>query len=175
MNIKILTGIILVLVIHSSWCQQISFKGPVAYLEVSGAAFGTYSINAEHLVFSKSNLYVNARAGYGYLKAFGDIDPRFPVGINFYSGKKNSHPEIGIYATYAIHNYIDKHISRLLYFVPSASYRFQKPGGGIFFRVSYTPVWLIKEYTDQSPWIRHGKFHQTFGLALGYYFRKKEF
>src|SRR5687767_5651016 len=118
MKVLILTGVILVLVIHSSWCQETSFKGPVAYLEVSGAAFDTYSINAEHLIFNSSKLYMNARIGYGYMKSFDDIDHRFPVGVNFYWGKKNSHPEIGIYATYAIHNYIDKHISRLLYFVP---------------------------------------------------------
>jgi hypothetical protein len=160
---------------HASLSQELNFKGPLAYIEVAGAAHGTYSINVEHSIFRKSTWRVNARIGYGYLKAYGDIDHRIPIGVNVSSGKKNSHPEVGLHLTYTrtSHDVADRHVSKSLYFVPTISYRFQKPTSGLFFRIGYAPVLKLKEFTDSSPWVRLGQNYYSFGAALGYYFGRQ--
>jgi hypothetical protein len=57
--------------------------------------------------------------------------------------------------------------SKALYFIPSLSYRFQKPNGGLFFRVGYTPLLKLKEYSEAFHDIR---INQSFGISLGYFF-----
>ena len=172
--------VILMLVMdENAFSQESSFKGPVVYLEVAGAGFNTYNANVEHLIFSKSIWYVNGRVGFGYSSYDGDSDYQIPLGVNVYHGNRNSHPELGLYLTYSSSHYNNKnryeYVINTLHFVPSASYRFQRKNGGVFFRVSYAPGIKLKEFTDPSPWMGTSKsFFHSFGVALGYYFNKSQ-
>jgi hypothetical protein len=176
---KLAISLLILMPVENAFSQESIFKGPVVYREVAGAAFSTYNANVEHLIFSKSKWYVNGRAGFGYLSYDGDSDYQIPLGVKVYHGNRNSHPELGLYLTYSSshhnHNIGYEYVINTLHFVPSASYRFQRQHGGVFFRVSYAPGIKLKEFTDPSPWMGTSKtFFHSFGVALGYYFNKSE-
>jgi len=174
---KLAISLLILMFVENAFSQESIFKGPVVYLEAAGAAFSTYNVNAEHLIFSKSKLYLNGRVGFGYTKYDGESDYQIPIGVNVFHGNRNSHPELGLYLTYSSSHHNNsggyEYVINTLHFVPSASYRFQKQNGGVFFRVSYAPCLKLREFTDPNPWVGTSKtFFHSFGVALGYYFNK---
>ena len=55
--------------------------------------------------------------------------------------------------------------SYMLFISPKIGFRYQKPNGGIFFRLAYTPMISVFYNTDWTD-----RFNHSFGLSLGYTF-----
>lgn len=131
-------------------------------------------MNLEHLIFSKSKWHLNGRLGYGLSKIQGSLLSSIPVGFNIFHGIKNSHVEVGFALTYAEgRQYVvgSDVYSKALYFVPSFSYRFQKPNGGLFLKAGYTPLLKLQEYSETFHEIR---INHSAGIALGYFFYREK-
>ncbi len=122
------------------------------YLEVGGNAF-RYAFNYGRIIHQKGKLKLNASAGFSMLHHRLNSKttwlPLVPVEISAFYGKSNHHLELGMGVT--------SYLTRILAFdsetfetidkvvfdaaIPlRIGYRFQKPEGGFFFRVGYTPV-----------------------------------
>ena len=156
---------------YPSFSQGTGFRGLVAYAEYSAA--GTfYSANLEKLIFAKGGWYGNGRIGFGLSNREYNIPVFIPVGVNFCRGKRNSHPEVGLGLSYAEGlQVVGASINQALYFMPSLSYRFQKPGGGFFFKIGYAPYIKIKEFSKPDHTFQStGLFDPSISMALGYYF-----
>src|SRR5688572_20460664 len=128
-------AVLLTLLIQTATAQNVNFKGPVVYAEIAGAGGSGISLNFEHEIFYKSNWFLNARIGYGAAKIAGVHANSVPVGISLFHGARKSHIEVGAALSYAEGRqyYLDHGpLSKALYFVPSLSYRLQKPSGGFF-------------------------------------------
>jgi hypothetical protein len=155
-----------------SFSQESSFRGVVAYAEyVAAGAF--YTANLEHLIFAKSGWYANGRIGFGLSNREYNTPVFIPVGVNFCLGKRSSHPEVGLGLSYAEGLQVaGSSINQALYFMPSLSYRFQKPGGGLFFKIGYAPYIKIKEFSkpDHTWFEGTGLFEPSISMGLGYYF-----
>lgn len=159
---------------QTSFSQETRFRGLVAYAEY-GAAGVSYTANVEHLIFAKWGWYANGRIGFGVSKREDNIPIFIPVGVNFYRGKRNSHPEVGLGLSYAEGlQVVGTSINKALYFMPSLSYKFQKPGGGLFFRIGYAPYIKLKEFSkpDHTWFQSTGLFEPSISMALGYYFAR---
>jgi hypothetical protein len=164
--------------ISSSFSQELGFRGWVAYVE-RGSSGASYTANVEHFLFDRWGLNANGRLGFGTAKSHYNIKYNTPLylqaGLNFYSGKRNSHPEVGLYLTYAEGQQIYTDMNKAFYFVPSFSYRFQKPSRGAFFRIGYAPYLKLKEVSNADHvWFEGtGIFNHSFVIALGYSFASR--
>src|SRR5262245_29393167 len=98
---------------EKTFSQESLSKCPVVYLEVAGAGFDTYNVNAEHLIFSKSSWYANGRVGFGYLADNNSRDYQIPIGVNVFHGNRNSHPELGLYLTYTSRHYDNSYVTNM--------------------------------------------------------------
>ncbi len=124
-------------------------------LEVGGNA-GRYAINYGRIFHQKGKLKLNASAGFSMfhdrLNAKTTWLPVVPVEISALYGKSNHHLELGMGVT--------SYLTRRLGFdsetfqttdkvvfdagIPlRIGYRYQKPEGGFFFRVGYTPFFAM--------------------------------
>ena len=106
---------------------------------------GLYSLNGEYKIGKINNYQVNARAGFGYSKINGFEFLGIPLGLNLLTGTKNHHLELGLGTSYIMGtshifiktgNYIS---SEGIFLIPSIGYRFDKPTGGLIFKVYYSP------------------------------------
>jgi hypothetical protein len=125
---------------------------------LGNAGLGFYSINYDYILPFKNNGGISFRAG-------GSVNREViscPVLLNFVAGRYNSHFEIGFGADLLRSRY-----SKVpgFYVVPTANltYRHQKPEGGVFYKIGYTPVF----HDDNSLLII---FWASCGLAIGYTF-----
>lgn len=122
------------------------------YLEVGGSS-GRYAVNYNKIFHQKGKLKLNASAGFSmWPKKFDSKTiwlPTIPLEISALFGNSNHHLELGTGFT--------SFLTRSLFFdsetfentdkvvfdaaIPiRIGYRFQKPEGGFFFRVGYTPI-----------------------------------
>lgn len=162
-----------------------AFSGAVAYLEVGGAG-GVYSVNIENPFFDFGRWRGNVRLGYGQMhyRHPNNVFRTIPLGIHMFKHSGNHHAEIGAALSYiAGYHYSEifansgsKMQSRGIFFVPMVGYRFQRPHGGLFFRVQYSPLIKIKEYGPR-PYFQGfmGEPIHAPGLAVGYAFDKPLF
>jgi len=145
------------------------------YLEVGGNA-GRYAFNYGRIFHEKGKLKLNASAGFSMfhhrLNAKTTWLPVVPVEISAFYGKSNHHLELGMGVT--------SYLTRSLGFdsetfqttdkvvfdaaIPlRIGYRYQKPEGGFFFRVGYTPIINFPTGGGQE-WSFEPRFA---GLSLG--------
>jgi hypothetical protein len=141
--------------------------GPVAkntfYVELLGNA-AVYSLNYERFFTPK----LGVRVGGMFLRGETDEGDEatvglFPVMATYLLGEGNSHFEtglgIGIVTASADIEEVDEEFSgSAVYGTATLGYRYQKPTGGVIFRVGFTPA-----YADGNliPWV---------GASVGYAF-----
>ena len=127
------------------------------YLELGGSS-GRYALNYIMIIHQKDKLKLNVSAGFGlwhYTYSFGPNGPKettwlpaIPVEFSAFWGRSNHHLELGI----GMISYLEsisqlnfdtfEETRKIMYrtaFPLRIGYRYQKPGGGFFFRIGYTP------------------------------------
>ena len=123
------------------------------YLEVGGSS-GRYAINYSKIFYQKGKLKLNASAGFSMwrnqLNDFKTIWlPIVPLEVSALYGKSNHHLELGfgftsyLGRTLNINSETFEFSDKVVFgaFIPlRVGYRYQKPEGGFFFRVGYTPI-----------------------------------
>lgn len=151
------------------------YKGPIGYFEIGGNSSPTVSANVEHVLFAKEKLFINGHIGYGIGKVEGNQALAVPIGLNVFRGVKASHLELGLGLTY-VKGYRFYYLgsepvpSKAIYLAPNIAYRFQKLDGGVFLRITYAPLFRLREYTKPDLFSDIMKTHLNFGVALGYFF-----
>lgn len=133
------------------------------YLELGGSS-GIYAINYGKIFHQKGRLKLNASVGFS-IWPNEKIDsktiwlPAVPLEISALYGKSNHHLEMGFGFT----SYLDKttainsetfELSDKVVFgaiIPvRIGYRYQKPVGGFFFRIGYTPLFNVPVRAGKS-------------------------
>lgn len=162
---------------HFASFPQGSFKGSQVYFELAGGGSGL-TLNIEHLIVSTDRWHIGGRFGAGAMMVNGFRKSGFPVSIHFFNRSGRHHLETGIGLSYIEGVWSDelyghKVWNKGLYAIPMIGYRFQKPGGGLLFKVLWTPLLQLREYgkdritksSDQVPhWI---------GVSAGYYIARR--
>jgi hypothetical protein len=153
-------------------------------MEGTGVQF--YTINAEYLFkkFRRFSLHLRGGVGFGNFTSkegySGDGQPlnflAIPIGLSAYNfGASNHHVEAGFSIGYVkgtqINNANIQNSSVLL--TPSFGYRFQKPIGGIVFKILYTPNIPLHEFNQMRFYAYRKMTRHGIGLCLGYSFRKR--
>ncbi|REG94539.1 hypothetical protein [Algoriphagus antarcticus] len=123
------------------------------YLEVGGSS-GRYAVNYSKIFHQKGKLKLNASAGFSMwrnekLDSKTSWLPVIPLEVTALYGKSNHHLEMGFGFTSFLSTSL-KLVSETFEFrdkvvfgafIPlRVGYRYQKPEGGFFFRVGYTPI-----------------------------------
>ncbi|WPR76406.1 hypothetical protein [Algoriphagus sp. NG3] len=123
------------------------------YLEVGGSS-GRYAANYSKIFHQKGKLKLNASAGFSMwrnekLDSRTSWLPAIPLEVTAFYGKSNHHLEMGFGFTsflgtsLAIDSETYETIDKVVFSaaIPlRIGYRYQKPEGGFFFRVGYTPI-----------------------------------
>jgi hypothetical protein len=163
MNLQHKSSFLLVLVIVFA----VSFRGRAqtepdkftaknaVYLQLGGNA-GLYSFNYGRIIYQKGKFKLNTSAGFSMiprrLNSKTSWLPAVPLEISALYGRSNHHLELGFGVTPFLDRTLafnsqtletnDKVVFRAA--MPfRLGYRFQKPEGGFFFRVGYTPGFSI--------------------------------
>ena len=133
-----------------------------------------YSINLDHIFFRGNKLSYSYRAGVSILKdAYS-----FPVGIQCFTGANSSHAEFSL----TLIPYVDhsaKSMNRLdntdkfLYVEPGVGYRYQAPGGGLFFKAIFTPIILLDPPSNDF-WNMDPKLFAGGNIGIGYTFPTRQ-
>lgn len=123
------------------------------YLEFGGSS-GRYAVNYSKIFHQKGKLKLNASAGFSmWRNKMNDFKtiwlPVVPLEFSGLYGRKNNHLEMGFGFT----SYLDRTLEidsetfefsdKVVFgaYIPlRVGYRYQKPEGGFFFRVGYTPI-----------------------------------
>lgn len=133
------------------------------YLEVGGSS-GIYAVNYSKIFHQKGKFKLNASAGFS-MWPNEKIDsktiwlPVIPIEVSAFYGKSNHHLEMGFGFT----SYLDKTTAidfetfelsdKVVFgaFIPlRVGYRYQKPEGGFFFRIGYTPLFDVPVRAGKS-------------------------
>ena len=129
-----------------------------------------YSVNYDHIFSQGQKLKWSYRIGFSIL----ENAVAFPIGINAFTGKENSHLEFSL----SIIPYIDNYQSftssndlsdKYIYMVPGIGYRYQKPQGGFFFKALVSPTILL-DPPSSNFWKMDPTLHFTTSFGLGYSF-----
>ena len=142
--------------------QSFTAKNAV-YLEVGGSS-GIYAVNYSKIFHQKGKLKLNASAGFSmWPNEKTDSKtiwlPAIPLEVSALYGKSNNHLELG----FGITSYLDESLTfdsetfelsdKVVFgtFIPlRVGYRYQKPEGGFFFRVGYTPFFTVPVRAGKS-------------------------
>jgi hypothetical protein len=123
------------------------------YFEVGGSS-GRYAVNYSKIFHQKGKLKLNASAGFSMWRdQLNDFKtlwlPVIPLEVSALYGKSNHHLELGLGFTSYLGRTLDINSETFEFsekvvfdaFIPlRVGYRYQKPEGGFFFRVGYTPI-----------------------------------
>lgn len=133
------------------------------YLEIGGSS-GIYAVNYSRIFHQKGKLKLNASGGLSmWPNEKTDSKtiwlPAIPLEVSALYGKSNNHLELG----FGITSYLDKilaidsetfELSDKVVFgavIPvRIGYRYQKPEGGFFFRIGYTPLFNVPVRAGKS-------------------------
>ncbi|MCP4442005.1 MAG: PorT family protein [Aureispira sp.] len=133
----------------------------IIYVEGAGAGVSG-SINYEYIFAQHEHIRFSARAGIGVapFETSKISAVSLPIGIIGIVGKRNHHLELGW-----VHTSIFESSGASMIGVLSGGYRFQRPQGGLFVRIAYTPY--IANYNLK-------RFGHWGGVSVGYAFMKKK-
>ena len=129
-----------------------------------------YSLNYDRIFHQGDQLNYSFRIGFSILKDAVAL----PFGINLFTGKKDNHIEFSI----TFMPYIDQYKSFLsendlsdkyLYIITGIGYRYQKWGGGFFFRTALSPM-LILDPRSSDFWKMDPKVELAVNIGLGWSF-----
>jgi len=146
------------------------------YLEFGGSS-GRYAINYSKIFHQKGKLKLNASAGFSmWRNQINDFKtiwlPVIPLEVTAFYGRSNHHLEMGFGFTSLLDRTLDFDSETLeledkvvldAYIPLRVGYRYQKPEGGFFFRVGYTPI-IILPTGGREGWIFEPRFA---GVSFG--------
>ena len=185
--------------IDSTVNKKVMAKNSV-FVEILGNSFNLASLNYDRIIFQAKIIKLSLTTGIGLFPVIdNEIVPKktyfeygIPLSVNALIGKRNHFLEIGVGLTYskgAETSFSHEHstnqagvtsdiytayFSELLVFVPRVGYRFQKNKHGFFFRIGFTPLIILKDYTCLdliTPTGRFLTFNPNGGISLGYSFK----
>jgi len=138
----------------------------IVYIE--GATKGTfYSLNYEHIFRVREKLAWSYRVG-GFV---GKDGIALPLGINAITGKHEHHAEISFVATPYIDHYHSlwngkNSADKYLYLSPALGYRYQKPAGKLYCKISAGPLLFLDPPSDDF-WKMNPKWFVAGYLSAG--------
>lgn len=147
------TIIIAVLMAYPAFLLGQKYEGLAKNTVYAGYAhIGTYCFISYDRVFSQGSIF-NKSFNAGVSLSKNDI--AFPVGINFFTGKHQHHAEFSLTLVPYIErfNYLFKpgNLSDKKFFIlPTAGYRYQKPGGGFFGKIQAGPFFYVDPASDSN-------------------------
>jgi hypothetical protein len=142
------------------------------YLEAGGSS-GRYAVNFSRIFYQKGKLKLNASAGFSLSRSSIDFDsytskkwlPVLPLEFSGFYGKRNHHLELGFGVIFFLDQAIELNPDTFEFYprtvfgtiLPTRiGYRYQKPEGGFFYRVGYTPFFKLPLATGDDlsfqPW-----------------------
>jgi hypothetical protein len=148
------------------------------YLELGGNA-GQYAFTYGRVFHQKGKLKLNASTGFSmwYQGSVSNTRwlPAIPVELTAFYGRSNHHLELGagvtsyfgssLYFDGETFETVDKVVFGAL--VPlRVGYRYQKPEGGFFFRVGYTPFFDLPDKMREN-WVFQ-PIHAGLGLGVSF-------
>lgn len=153
----------------------------LVYLELAGNA-GQYAFNYGHLFYQKGVFKLTGSAGFSLwadpIEGSTIWNPALPLEVSALMGKRNHHLELGLGITPYLKAEINssfetgvlvqsKGPNNLAAVLPlRIGYRYQKPEGGFWFRVGYTPFFSLP-YEFRDDW----EFQPIFaGIGFGWSF-----
>jgi len=173
MNLQIKYLLLLVLVFALSFSIESSAQTKAEtftaknaiYLEVGGSS-GRYAVNYSNIFHQKGKLKLNASAGFSmWRNKISDFKtiwlPVIPLEVSALYGKSNHHLEMGfglisfLDRTLAIDSETFEFSDKVVFgaVIPvRIGYRYQKPEGGFFFRVGYTPFFNLP-VGERKDWV----------------------
>ena len=133
-----------------------------------------YSINLDHIFYRGNKLSYSYRAGVSILKdAYS-----FPIGIQCFTGANSSHAEFSLtlipyvdHSTKSMNRF--DNTDKFLYVEPGVGYRYQAPGGGLFFKAIFTPIILLDPPSNDF-WNMDTKLFAGGNIGIGYTFPKRQ-
>ncbi|SDC87018.1 hypothetical protein SAMN04488104_100828 [Algoriphagus faecimaris] len=128
----------------------------VVYAEFAGNS-GGYALNYGHTLYQKDRLKLQVSAGFSMLYRKGSERifnqywvPVIPLELSAFIGRSDHHLELGagFFAlrnrTYSFDETYPNNVREQIHWdqniLARLGYRYQKPEGGFFFRISYTPT-----------------------------------
>jgi len=141
--------------------QNIKSKNAI-FIEGLGSSASFVSLNYDRIIFQSEITKLTISAGVGL---FPVVDKEniahknvyyiygLPVSTNLLLGKKKHYAELGVGVSYSkgleasFSSTGRVVLSEMLFLVPRVGYRFQRNQGGFFFRIGFTPLVLLKNYT----------------------------
>lgn len=111
---------------------ELAFRGPV------------YSINYDRVFKQEEKFAFSYRLGFSITKEALAL----PLGFNVFTGKNSAHLELSLSVVPYIEQYEtflskNDHSDTFIYLIPGLGYRYQKPSGGLFFKVVLSPLILL--------------------------------
>lgn len=155
-------------------------KRNTIFLEVGGQSLYA-SVSYDRLFRVDKKIKTSVSSGLAILPLKGYFFISVPTSFNVIFGQKNHHLELGAGMTVLSESYNDRTYN-LLYFSPKIAYRFQRPIGGPFARVSFVPIMLGAENYSftHSVYFYHNSIiynpdndglYWWFGLSAGWTFK----
>jgi hypothetical protein len=150
------------------------------FVELGGNAM-SYSLNYDRILLSRDKWKLSGRVGATYLPLFQVSDRLMagvPLEVSYLRGRGKHFLEIGLGGTVTYDTYplSDTRIRDLAVMgVFRVGYRHQKPEGGLFYKVGFTP--MARRVYDLESRSRRGPSGEPFayplvGLAAGYTLKK---
>ena len=165
-SIKILLIVIISYYSSTATAQQPTLARNTIYAEATNKG-AYYSINYDRVFRQGEKIASTYRVGFSIL----NNSIAFPLGINFLTGQQNDHIEFGLTIIPYIENYTKLFSAgnlsdKKFYIIPGAGYRFQKPGGGLFFKVIAAPIIFLDPPSDDF-WKMDGKVYAGGSIGAG--------
>jgi hypothetical protein len=173
----------LLLAATASFAQQPTGKSVqrnTFFLELGGNAM-YYSLNYDRILLSRDKWKLSGRVGAMYQPLFQVSNRQMvgvPLEISYLRGRNKHFLEIGlgVTATYDTYPLSDMRIRDLAMMgVARVGYRHQKPEGGLFYKVGFTPMaGLVYDlrYRNRGTNLNSAFAYPLVGLAVGYTIRK---
>ncbi len=141
-------------------------KRNAIYVEAMGKG-PYYSINYDRIIRVGPKWSCSLRVGFSMVADGISV----PLGINAFTTPGNHHLELGLGLTPYVDHYrtflAKEDLSdKYLYIVPSVGYRYQKPGGGLFFTAGLMPYLFLDPPSDNVLNVS-GYVRMWAGLAVG--------
>lgn len=146
--------------------QDVAIARNTVYAE--GTTHGAYySINYDRIFRLGANFTNTYRIGFSLLNNAVAL----PVGLNFLKGDGFHHFEFGLTVVPYVENYkklfqTGNLSDKKIYLIPGAGYRYQPPGGGLFFKAIVAPVIYLDPPSDNF-WKMDGKVYAGGSVGAG--------
>ena len=150
----------------SANAQDVAIARNTVYAE--GTTHGAYySINYDRIFRLGANFTNTYRIGFSLLNNAVAL----PVGLNFLKGDGFHHFEFGLTVVPYVENYQKLFQSgslsdKKIYLIPGGGYRYQPPGGGLFFKAIVAPVIYLDPPSDNF-WKMDGKVYAGGSVGAG--------